>query len=54
MTLRTAVRGALFNVRINLAGLPEGEYRSKLLAEVEEAELRIERDEKEILDSIKF
>lgn len=54
MTLRTAVRGALFNVRINLAGLPEGEYRSKLFAEVEETELQIEHDEKEILESIKF
>lgn len=54
MTLRTAVRGALFNVLINLGSLPDSEHKADLLAQVKQMEERIEKEEKEILENIKF
>ena len=52
MTLRTAVRGALFNVRINLSSLPENDYKSALSAEVIELEKLADEQEKTILANI--
>lgn len=52
MILRTAVRGALFNVRINLASLPESEYKSSLSAEVIDLEKLADEQEKSILSNI--
>lgn len=52
MILRTAVRGALFNVRINLASLPESDYKSALSLEVIELEKQADEQEKSILSNI--
>jgi len=52
MILRTAVRGALFNVRINLASLPESEYKSALSTEVIDLEKLADEQEKSILSNI--
>lgn len=52
MMLRTATRGALYNVRINLASLPDSEYKTQTTDEVLKIEKEIEQREKKILASI--
>lgn len=52
MMLRTAVRGALYNVRINLAALPESNEKTSLTSEVIKMEQQVETEEKDILANI--
>lgn len=52
MLLRTAVLGALYNVKINLGGLPESEYKQKTCTKVEKLEAQAIAKEKEILSYI--
>ncbi len=52
MLARTAIFGALYNVKINLSGLPENEYKTNMLKEVERLHTQAECKEKEILSKI--
>ena len=52
MAARSAVLGALMNVRINLGSLKDKEFAAKLQAEADELELLACRKEKELLDDI--
>lgn len=52
MSARTAVLGALMNVRINLGSLKDKEFVAKLQAEADELECKACAAEKELLDEI--
>ena len=52
MAARSAVLGALMNVRINLGSLKDKEFAKVLQAEADELELLACRKEKELLDDI--
>ena len=52
MSARSAVLGALMNVRINLGSLKDKEFVAKLQAEADELERLTCAKEKELLDEI--
>ncbi|MEG1528275.1 MAG: cyclodeaminase/cyclohydrolase family protein [Clostridia bacterium] len=52
MLLRTSTLGALYNVKINLAGLPESQYKSEIEEEVKRLEQIAVTSEKEILQIV--
>jgi formiminotetrahydrofolate cyclodeaminase len=52
MLARTAVFGALYNVKINLSGLPDDDYKKETQKEVERLHNLAENREKEILSKI--
>ena len=52
MSARSAVLGALMNVRINLGSLKDKEFVSKLQSEADELERLACAKEKELLDEI--
>ena len=54
MLARTAIFGALYNVRINLSSLPEGEFKQTTAQEVEKLHALAESREKEILAKVKI
>jgi glutamate formiminotransferase/formiminotetrahydrofolate cyclodeaminase len=49
LALRTCIRGAFLNVRINASGLHDKEFVTNILAKGEELEHKAESAEKEIL-----
>lgn len=52
MLIRTAILGALYNVKINLNSLPDDEYKEKMKLKVSALEEMAEGKEKEILSKI--
>jgi formiminotetrahydrofolate cyclodeaminase len=53
MMARTAVLGALFNVRINLASLKDSAFVEEMMREVNKLASRVHEREKEILSYVK-
>ena len=54
MMARTAVMGALFNVRINLASVKDNAFVEEMRREANKLESRAQEREKEILSYVKF
>ena len=54
MMARTAVLGAIFNVKINLAALKDKGFVEEMMREAEKMENRVREREKEILSYVKF
>ncbi len=54
MMARTAVLGALFNVKINLASVDDKLFVEEMMREVEKIENRVYEREKEILSQVKL
>ncbi len=54
MMARTAVLGALFNVKINLASVDDKPFVEEMMMEVEKIEKRVYEREKEILSQVKL
>jgi formiminotetrahydrofolate cyclodeaminase len=53
MMARTAVLGALFNVKINLASVKDKAFVDEMIREVKKLESRVHEREKEILSQVK-
>ena len=54
MMARTAVMGALFNVKINLAAVKDNAFVEEMTREADKLESRVQEREKEILSYVKF
>ncbi len=54
MMARTAVMGALFNVKINLAAVKDEAFVAEMMREANKLESRVQEREKEILSHVKF
>jgi formiminotetrahydrofolate cyclodeaminase len=54
MMARTAVLGAIFNVKINLASVKDKGFVEEMMREAEKMESRVREREKEILSLVKF
>jgi len=54
MLARTAIFGALYNVRINLGSLPDGEFKEVTSKEVEKLHALAENREREILAKVRI
>ena len=54
MLARTAIFGALYNVRINIASLPDGEFKASASKEVERLHDLAETREREILAKVRI
>lgn len=54
MMARTAVRGALLNVKINLVSVNDKNFVEEMLQQADKMERRVQEREKEILSSVKF
>ena len=54
MLARTAIFGALYNVKINLASLPDGEFKQTTSVEVQKLHDLATRRETEILAKVKI
>jgi formiminotetrahydrofolate cyclodeaminase len=54
MMARTAVLGALYNVRINLASVKDKPFVAEMMREVDRIESRVYEREKEILSQVKL
>ena len=54
MMARTAVLGALFNVKINLASVKDPAFVEEMMREVNKLESRVHEREKEILSQVKI
>jgi glutamate formiminotransferase/formiminotetrahydrofolate cyclodeaminase len=52
MAIRSCIKGAYFNVRINLKDLEDKEFATDLLAKAKELDTRSDKAEREILDLI--
>lgn len=54
MMARTAVMGALFNVKINLASVKDEDFVAELMREVNKLQSRVQEREKEVLSYVKM
>jgi formiminotetrahydrofolate cyclodeaminase len=54
MMARTAVLGAIFNVKINLASVKDKVFAEEMMREADKMERRVREREKEILSYVKF
>ena len=54
MMARTAVLGALFNVKINLASVKDKSFVEEMMREVNKLESRVHAREKEILSYVEM
>ena len=54
MAARTAVLGALYNVKINLDSIKDTDFVSQITAEIAELDVRVKNKEKDIINAIQL